>query len=37
MEIETGGLRRAERAPLRDTFQRLRLEHGFPRGAAGRG
>src|SRR3954466_5365382 len=37
VEIETAGLRRAERAPLRATFRRLRLEHGFPRGAAGRG
>jgi DNA repair photolyase len=37
VEIETSGLRRAERAPLRATFRRLRLEHGFPRGAAGRG
>jgi DNA repair photolyase len=37
VEIETAGLRRAERAPLRATFRRLRLEHGFPRGMAGRG
>jgi DNA repair photolyase len=37
VEIETAGLRRADRAPLRATFRRLRLEHGFPRGVAGRG
>ena len=37
VEIETGALRRAERAGLRSTFARLRLEHGFPRGSAGRG
>jgi DNA repair photolyase len=37
VEIETGGLRRADRAPLRATFRRLRLECGFPRGVAGRG
>jgi DNA repair photolyase len=37
VEIETAGLRRADRAPLRATFRRLRLEHGFPRGMAGRG
>lgn len=37
VDIETAGLRRAERAALRDTFQRLRLENGFPRGMAGRG
>jgi DNA repair photolyase len=37
VEIETGGLQRAERAPLRATFRRLRLEHGFPHGMAGRG
>jgi DNA repair photolyase len=37
VEIETSGLRRAERASLRATFRRLRLEHGFPRGMAGRG
>src|SRR6185369_3170197 len=37
VEIETAGLRRAERASLRATFRRLRLEHGFPRGMAGRG
>jgi DNA repair photolyase len=37
VEIETAGLRRAERAPLQATFRRLRLECGFPRGAAGRG
>jgi DNA repair photolyase len=37
VEIETGALRRMERAALQDTFRRLRLEYGFPRGAAGRG
>jgi DNA repair photolyase len=37
VEIETAGLRRAERASLGTTFRRLRLEHGFPRGMAGRG
>lgn len=37
VEIETAGLRRTERAPLRAIFRRLRLEHGFPRGMAGRG
>src|SRR5206468_877592 len=35
VEIDTAGLRRADRAPLRATFRRLRLEHGFPRGVAG--
>jgi DNA repair photolyase len=35
--LETGGLRRAERTALQATFRRLRLEHGFPRGVAGRG
>jgi DNA repair photolyase len=37
VEIDTAGLRRADRAALRATFRRLRLEHGFPRGVAGRG
>jgi len=37
VEIETGHLRRAERAGLRSAFERLRLEHGFPRSYAGRG
>lgn len=37
VEIETGHLRRAERAGLRSAFERLRLEHGFPRISAGRG
>jgi DNA repair photolyase len=37
VEIETAGLRRAERATLSATFRRLRLENGFPRGMAGRG
>jgi DNA repair photolyase len=37
VEIETAALRRADRAGLRSTFQRLRLEHGFPRSSAGRG
>jgi DNA repair photolyase len=37
VEIETANLRRADRAPLRAIFRRLRLEHGFPRGVAGRG
>ena len=37
VEIETAALRRADRAALRATFRRLRLEHGFPRGMAGRG
>ncbi len=37
VEIETAGLRRADRAALRATFRRLRLENGFPRGMAGRG
>lgn len=37
VEIATGALRRAERATLRSAFQGLRLEHGFPRGSAGRG
>jgi DNA repair photolyase len=37
VELETRGLRRAERNALRTTFLRLRLEHGFPRGVAGRG
>jgi DNA repair photolyase len=37
VEIETGAFRRAERAGLRSAFERLRLEHGFPRSCAGRG
>jgi DNA repair photolyase len=37
VEIETAHLRRADRAPLRAAFRRLRLECGFPRGVAGRG
>ena len=37
VEIETGGLRRAERTALQALFRRLRLEHGFPRSVAGRG
>ncbi len=37
VEIETAALRRADRTALRATFRRLRLEHGFPRGVAGRG
>ncbi len=37
VEIEAAGLRRADRAALRATFRRLRLENGFPRGMAGRG
>jgi len=37
VEIETAPLRRADRADLRSIFERLRLEHGFPRGYAGRG
>jgi DNA repair photolyase len=37
VEIETAPLRRSERAALRSTFERLRLEYGFPRGYAGRG
>lgn len=37
VEIETSALRRSDRAPLRATFRRLRLEYGFPRGVAGRG
>jgi DNA repair photolyase len=37
VEIDTGAFCRAERAAARETFLRLRLEHGFPRRAAGRG
>ena len=37
VEIETGNLRRSERAGFRSAFERLRLEHGFPRSYAGRG
>jgi DNA repair photolyase len=37
VQIETGALGRAERTALQDTFQRLRLEYGFPRSFMGRG
>ncbi|HEV8578145.1 MAG TPA: hypothetical protein VGX68_03600 [Thermoanaerobaculia bacterium] len=37
VEIDIGSLRRDQRGPRLDTFQRLRLEYGFPRGASGRG
>jgi DNA repair photolyase len=37
VEVDTGALRRPERAAAREAFLRLRLEYGFPRGAAGRG
>jgi DNA repair photolyase len=37
VEIDPGSLRRNERDRLLALFRRLRLEHGFPRGIAGRG
>jgi DNA repair photolyase len=37
IEIETGVLKRNQRARLLALFRRLRLEYGFPRGVAGRG
>jgi len=37
VEMETGSLRRSERARLLALFRRLRLEYGFPRGMVGRG
>ncbi|HEY0513950.1 MAG TPA: hypothetical protein VGH73_18720 [Thermoanaerobaculia bacterium] len=37
VEIDSGALRGSGRTGLQKTFQRLRLEHGFPRSFAGRG
>jgi DNA repair photolyase len=37
VEIDASSAKRSERARLSEDFRCLRLEHGFPRGVAGRG